>query len=487
MAGTFNCSECGAPLDYTGNDATIRCPYCNASVIVPEELRQAAPHTAAGSAVPPIMIGTVSLADLMGQASEIAQAVRLARTGNKQEAAQLFREHSHLSQEQAEQIVEQIAAHHPIGMSSMQAETPTGIQVERPQAKPKGSNLGCILLLVILVVGFIALTGGIPFFLVKKGADIGNEAVATAKAMETSVVGQIESTPAPTRPAKPTATPTPSFVSVVSAFGSKGTGPGYFTDARRLGVDGKGNVYVGEYTGGRVQVFNASGKFITQWFAGDKNTLMLGFAVDRNGVVYVADGENITRYTGTTGKSLGTMKYTDPRFGDVAVAPDGGLVAMWYERRNGIFTSVEGAREDLVRFDKQGKVAQVIQGPISSQTGDVALDNSIAVGGHGEVYILSTFSGSVFVFGSDGKLVTRFGTEGDQPGQLNSPRTIAIDQQGRVFVSDATGLQIFNANGGYLTTVELKDTLSWMAFDDQNQLWGLSNNQVIKLKINDKG
>jgi outer membrane protein assembly factor BamB/DNA-directed RNA polymerase subunit RPC12/RpoP len=35
----FNCPNCGAPLDYTGTGATMRCPYCDTSVVVPTELR----------------------------------------------------------------------------------------------------------------------------------------------------------------------------------------------------------------------------------------------------------------------------------------------------------------------------------------------------------------------------------------------------------------------------------------------------------------
>ncbi len=46
MPKSFNCPNCGAPLDY--NDSTVvtlRCPFCNNPVIVPEELR-------AGAALP---------------------------------------------------------------------------------------------------------------------------------------------------------------------------------------------------------------------------------------------------------------------------------------------------------------------------------------------------------------------------------------------------------------------------------------------------
>ncbi len=37
---SFNCPNCGAPLDYKDTSAsTVRCPYCQTSVVVPETLR----------------------------------------------------------------------------------------------------------------------------------------------------------------------------------------------------------------------------------------------------------------------------------------------------------------------------------------------------------------------------------------------------------------------------------------------------------------
>ncbi|HEX7588677.1 MAG TPA: hypothetical protein VF478_10215, partial [Anaerolineae bacterium] len=39
---SLKCTNCGAPLDLTGvRGPTMRCPYCNASVEVPAELRDA--------------------------------------------------------------------------------------------------------------------------------------------------------------------------------------------------------------------------------------------------------------------------------------------------------------------------------------------------------------------------------------------------------------------------------------------------------------
>ena len=52
---------------------------------------------------------------------------------------------------------------------------------------------------------------------------------------------------------------------VLLKFGSEGIGPGMFKDARSIAVDASGNIYVAEYLGGRVQMFDGNGKFITQW------------------------------------------------------------------------------------------------------------------------------------------------------------------------------------------------------------------------------
>lgn len=41
MATLFHCPACGAPLLPRGSASIISCPYCHASVVVPEELRQA--------------------------------------------------------------------------------------------------------------------------------------------------------------------------------------------------------------------------------------------------------------------------------------------------------------------------------------------------------------------------------------------------------------------------------------------------------------
>ena len=84
--------------------------------------------------------------------------------------------------------------------------------------------------------------------------------------------------------------PANAFAREVQKFGSEGIGPGMMTDARSIGVDGNGNIYVGEYLGGRVQVFDANGKFLGKW-TGIGNPWGLAY-VSKENAIYMCDGFN---------------------------------------------------------------------------------------------------------------------------------------------------------------------------------------------------
>ena len=261
-----------------------------------------------------------------------------------------------------------------------------------------------------------------------------------------------------------------SFANVVQTFGSEGIGPGMMTDARSIGVDGQGRIYVGEYQGGRVQVFDANGKFITQWMV-DRKMPLRGLAADRKGVVYIAQKGKITRYDGQTGQSVGEVKYEDG-FDDVRVTPDGGLVCAWYRNR-----------DDIVRFDAQGNVIRTIQAAVSTVADRSELNTRVAMDGLGNIYALGTFAEGVFKFSPEGKFMNRFGGSGSQPGQFQAAQAIAVDGKGRVFVSDIKGIQVFDSDGRYLDTIKVAGSASGLIFNDQNELLVAARNKVIKFAL----
>jgi DNA-binding beta-propeller fold protein YncE len=276
----------------------------------------------------------------------------------------------------------------------------------------------------------------------------------------------------PVRPVVPPKENKNSFASVSLDFGHEGIGPGMFTDARSIAIDGAGRIYVGEYTGGRIQVFDPAGKFLTQWSVGDRKTILRGLAADREGTVYVVQGGRIDLYRGESGEKLGQLEYERSGFDDVAVGADGGIVTAW-----------QSNRDDIVTFNSNGKVARTIPAAISNVSGDSELSMRVAVDGSGYIYALGRFNDAVFKFGRDGKFVNRFGSAGDQPGQFRAAYSIAVDGYGRVCVGDMKGIQVFDANGRYLALLDVKGVAFGMVFNDRNELFVIARDHVVKYAV----
>lgn len=258
-----------------------------------------------------------------------------------------------------------------------------------------------------------------------------------------------------------------SFAAKESSFGEEGIGPGYFQSAREVAVDNNGYIYMIDYGTGQVQVFDEQGEFVTLWMA-EEDVYITGLTADRNGTVYVVYRGQTYLYDGATGDLLGQLTYLDDRdFVDVAVVPDGGLVALWGRMDN-----------DLIRFDSQGNVVWVVESAISVHSETNEGDGRVTVDGLGNIYVVGGDNQAVFKFSSDGKFMTRFGSGGNGDGEFTSVSSIAVDHQGRVYVGDFWGIEVFDPEGRYLDTIVMKAYPYDLVFNDDDQLLVVMDNQV---------
>jgi len=263
--------------------------------------------------------------------------------------------------------------------------------------------------------------------------------------------------------------PTPGYAELVLTFGGEGTGPGLMEDARSIAVDSEGNIYVAQYLGGRVQQFDSTGKYLTQFLVDPKLPLS-SMAVDRQGILLIVQRGAITRYQGGSGTVDSAVIYpADLSFEDISLAPDGGLV-----------TSVYQNRDDIVVLAPDGSVTRTIEAAISGVSGDSELDMKVAMDGLGNIYALGTFNDAVFKFGPDGKFMNRFGEQGDEPGQFTAPSSIAVDGQSRVYITDFKGVQVFSSDGRYLGVIDVDGAASGLAFDAQGALYVVARTHVYK-------
>lgn len=410
-AQEFNCPNCGAPLDVAGSSsATMRCPYCDTSVIVPVEMRRADKETQATS-------------------TPRVQSTRI--TIEQQETA--------------------------------------------AAAQKRTSCLA-----VIILAGVLLLAGSI--FAVS--------ALMNTRSTTLKSGGDEQSYLAPTRVplATPvpvsTLTPTPGYARLVTTFGTKGIGPGLLNDARYITVDGAGTVYTADYQGGRIQAFDPDGKFLHGWQVGNAKTIIYGLTASLGGTVYVSYQGDIHRFAGSSGKALGKLEYElGQEFGDLTALPDGGVLAAWYEGRWGMITSLEGHRDDLVWFDAEGKYLRRLESAISGQTGDLALDTTLAVDGLGNVYALDEHARVVFKFSSQGKFVDRISLESPVPNQSLWVDCIAIDGQGRVYVGGSLQVSIFSPEGQFILSFPTEHSVRSMAFNVPGDLYTISGDMVSRYAL----
>jgi len=274
--------------------------------------------------------------------------------------------------------------------------------------------------------------------------------------------------------ARPEASNAP-FAKAVSTFGGKGIGPGLFTDARGIAVDGRGDIYVSEYLGaGRVQRFDSTGRFIAEWRVAAPKEQIYGIAADRRGSVYVATGDFVLQYRSETGQLTRRFSYKGGTISpeDVSASPDGSFVSAW-----------DADSDDVVFFDDAGRQRRIIRGAISSRNDGNHFITHLAIDGLGNVYLIDHYGTFVLKYSPQGQFLTRFGGEGNDPGQFHMLLAIAVDGKGRVYASDAGRIQVFDPDGRFLKGIETPSWVMGMALNDQGDLFAVSEDRVTRFRI----
>jgi sugar lactone lactonase YvrE/DNA-directed RNA polymerase subunit RPC12/RpoP len=255
----------------------------------------------------------------------------------------------------------------------------------------------------------------------------------------------------------------PSFAEIVFRFGSEGIGAGRFTDARSVAVDGAGRIYVAEYTGGRVQVFDSLGAFVTQWTT-DSETPLVDLEADRGGTLYVVQSGGIRSYEGATGKPLGTLAGGGrATYSDVAPAPDGTLWAVAWPH-------------GIVHLARDGSVLRTLDA--REAIGPDASPGRVAVSGAGDLYVTDDHSGEVYRLDRSGRFVDRFGGQGQ--GAFSH---VAVDGRGRVYVSGMSGITVFGPDGQQLASLG-GGVVFGIAVNDRDEVFAALRNQheVVKFR-----
>ena len=75
----------------------------------------------------------------------------------------------------------------------------------------------------------------------------------------------------------------------IKEWGSKGSGPGQFSEPHTIAIDSRGRLFVGDRENNRIQLFDQSGRFLEQWRQFGRPS---GITITEDDTIYVADSES---------------------------------------------------------------------------------------------------------------------------------------------------------------------------------------------------
>jgi LSD1 subclass zinc finger protein len=456
----FKCPACGAPLELPSGKSIMKCTYCNNSVVVPNALTTTE----------------------IGGSESLGGVIKSLQRGNKVEAIQIFRELTGADLSQARFVVDaieqgkaveitdllmsELAGGRSLGELDAEGRIPPS-KLDQAQEtflgkpyqaqQPRRHNSLALFMAVIglLIAGVLFAV----FFNLRSQGTSGDTS---------SIIEQI------------LPSPTPSFANPVLSFGEEGMGAGMLNDPRAIGVDRNGNIYVGDYSDGRIQIFDAQGNFLKLINLGSYNYIA-SLVVAPDGTFFACASGKILHFD-SYGEELKTPIYATPSntsnyFENIALGADGSLYAT-------------AGQETIFRFAQDGTINLTIQDAFKSVTNDSELDMHLAVDGLRNIYVLGTFNNIVLKYSPEGKYLDRFGgetqhpAEGVDPGRFQAPDTLAVDGYGRIYVSDIWGIQVFDANGQYLDFFKIDGVAFGMAFGLENDLYIASSTpKILKYQI----
>lgn len=411
-----------------------KCPFCSSNVIAPTEFFYG--HSSSAH---------IDIASLTGRALKLTEIQQEIRRGNKINAIKIFRETFGTGLKEAKDAVDAMERGESVDLSAIQVRSiDLNVSPEDVKAlKKAGVAVGGSIMAITAVVALIILAAvgiGIYFAVTKTPA------------------AEISTPIANTNSARSSPTPAPD-VDEVLKIGGEGTGAGRFKDNRHVAVGPNGEIYSSDYQGGRIQVFDASGKFLTQWMVNEGSNLY-DLAADRKGRLYVANSAGILLYNGATGNLINKVKtyYVN----GMALGADGRLTVA----ANRGFTIMDADLKVLNEYKDAAEQA-------SSASGF----RRVAVDGPGNIFALDLPGGDICKFSPQGKFLNRF------PSGARSPNGIAIAPSGRIFVSDTNTIYVLSENGQPVRSFMTRQAFG-MAFNDQEELFVAARPGVLKYKLN---
>lgn len=220
------------------------------------------------------------------------------------------------------------------------------------------------------------------------------------------------------------------FGSLITSWGSTGTGNGQFNGPYGITVDDNGFVYVADFSNQRVQKFSSSGAYQLQWGtmgSGNGQFNHPSFLATDGVFIYVTDEGNnrIQKFTDTGAyvRQWGTSGSANGQFQTPA-----GLAI---DRRRNLVYVAEFVGNRIQQFSVFGDFVRVLSESVSG-TGALSSPRGLAFDGAGSLYVADSSNGRVVQFNGNGTYLGNFVT--------SLPNGIGVNPRNQqLFVGTTTG------------------------------------------------
>ena len=244
---------------------------------------------------------------------------------------------------------------------------------------------------------------------------------------------------------------------VQTLWGRQGVKPGDFQKPRAIAVNSQDELYLVDMTA-RIQVFDADGNFLRGWKSpASKNGRPSGLSFDRQGRLLVADTHYYRVLTYTADGDLlqqrtigGALGQAPGEFGFVTDAVE--------DSKGNLYVGEYGDNDRIQKFSPTGDYL-VQWGGHGEEPGQFRRPQNLAVDDDDRIWVTDACNHRIQVFSSDGDLLAIWGEEGSDVGQLYYPYDLVLDGKGSVYICeygnhrvqkfslDGTSLGIWGSHG----------------------------------------
>jgi DNA-binding beta-propeller fold protein YncE len=209
-----------------------------------------------------------------------------------------------------------------------------------------------------------------------------------------------------------------------------------------LCTDGADRLFVADSNAQSVHVFNLKNRQYAQWrpTAGEKRFAQpVGIAYDPAGKLFVSDSAARCIYVfDNSGRTIGVIG------ADVLERPCG----LAFDAKTQRLLVADTGRHQVIILSPTGALLARL-GSRGTALGQFNFPTNVAVDHQGRIYVSDSLNFRVQQFGPDFAAKRQIGRKGDLPGYFGQPKGVTVDSEDHVYVIDAhfEAVQIFDSEG----------------------------------------